>query len=67
MIKLEANETTELDDKQKEAGAKKPLGTQIVADGGTDTKAPIQPMSSPTSSSKPLTLQRKDTTNTYLC
>ena len=66
MIKLEANETTELDDKQTEAGVEKPLVTQVVANSGTDTKVPLQPTPSPTCSSKPPTLQRKDITKAYL-
>ena len=51
MIKFESNETADLDDKQTEAGVENPLVAQVVAEGGTDTKAPLQSTSSPTRSS----------------
>ena len=40
---FEANETTDLDEKQMEAGDEKPLVAQVVAEGGTDTKAAYSP------------------------
>ena len=42
MIKFEPNVTTNLGNKQTEAGVKRPGVAQVVAEGGTDTKAPPQ-------------------------
>ena len=38
MIEFESNETKDLNDKQTEADAEKPVGAQVAAKGGTDTR-----------------------------